>query len=296
MTRKRIAWILAFAVLSAGLLGTALAAGAATNVRIYKDPAGDGKGGPDIRSLRIGDTGGVIELAYNVVGLKAPAAGKANPFVATWVDTTGDGTAEYLLDIEKTQTGTAWCVITPTSRCVKSSKMHFSTSGNIYTLKLASSDLGGATAFDFWVKSGTVTDDGKMTVLDSLAKDGSYTLKSVKLLLGSPTVAPSRPVAGKLVTITVPIARSDGARLPSGKGTRVVANPPTIDGTVIIPDNFQIQLENGTLSVSFTVPASATGKLVKMSVSAMSGQMGLGVPGISTFNLDASRSFSFRVA
>ena len=71
---------------------------------------------------------------------------------------------------------------------------------------------------------------------------------------------------------------------------------PTLNGAAVIPDDLAMQFKDGGISVSFTVPADAAGEVLKLTVSAMSGQIGLGAPGIAAFTLNAGRSFSFTVA
>jgi len=274
--------------------------GAATSARIYKNPAGDAQGGPDLRSLAISDRGGVIQFTYHVVGLKAPAAGDAIPIVVTSFDTNGDNSPEYWFTIEETPTETEWCFdsAATTKRCIPVlATTPFRASGNTYTMRIASSDLGGATAFSFWVNTLTFAKGGKTTYLDR-SPNWSYTLKSVKLVLGTPVLRPTIPVAGKLFTITVPITRSDDAKLADGKGTRMDVPLPTVDGEAVIPKDLQMHFIDDAMSVSFTVPATATGKLLKLTLGAMSDPISLEDKGvtISVYNLNASRSFSFRVA
>jgi hypothetical protein len=284
------------------LLGFAAVAQAETTStraapKVYRDAVGDAKGGPDFKSLTISDTGGVITLVLNV-GLKTPAAGAPIPLAYTLFDTNGDNRAEYVFEVAESPTATNWCLMkgAAKSKCISSRTVQFSGKGSTYTLRAASADLGGATAFDFWVVTDTVTKAGKWTQSDKSPAKWSYRLQSVKLLLGTPLLKPTTPVAGQLFTITVPVTRSDGVQLPGGKSTRATASLPTLDGETLIPDDLNLQWKNGGIWVSFTLPDDAAGKLLKLTVSAMSGQMGLGMPGVSTFTLNAEHTFSFTVA
>jgi hypothetical protein len=295
MSMKHRVGAFVLVVCSALLLAAAQTAGAATNPRVYKDPAGDANGGPDLRSVTIGDTGGMITIALKVVGLKAPAAGEALPSVITFFDTNGGDSPEYGFYFLKTSNATEWCVVrvAASERCIPVTGANpFRASGDTYTLRIASSDLAGATSFGFWVLSASDDESGTMTEFDTSPSDWWYTLRSVELLLGSPTLQPATPVAGKAFRITIPLTRSDGAKLPGGKGTSVRTSVPTVGGEMVVP---VLQVGNGAISIRLDLPATATGKLLKLTVNAMSGRMEFG-PGISTYTLGASRTFSFRVA
>jgi hypothetical protein len=287
-----LAWfaLLAFAAVAGGGI-----ASGAVGPKVFRDPVGDAKGGPDFKGVSISDKGGVVKLVLDV-SMKTPA-GASSPFVETFFDTNGDGSADYMFSVYQSQTSTNWCFVSAAakSKCIGSRTLRFNASGGSYTLHAASADLGGAPAFDFWVMTGTLT-KGKMTRSDDSATNWSYTFGSVKLLLGTPLLNPSTPVAGQLFTITVPVTRSDGVQLPTGSGTRGTASMPTLNGEAVTPDDLAMQFKDGGISESFTLPTDAAGKVLKLSVSAMSGQMGLGMPGISAFSLNASRSFSFSVA
>jgi hypothetical protein len=298
MTRATAA--LGLAISSSALVAFAAAApdtGASTPAgasKVYRDAAGDAKGGPDFKSLTISDTGGVIKLVL-YVGLKTPAPGEPTPFAETFFDTNGDGSAEYMFSVDESRTSTHWCLVSAAARskCIASRTLQFNASGNRYTLRMASADLAGAAGFDFWVRTGTFTTTGEATAADDSPTNWLYALRSVKLLLGTPLLAPATPVAGQRFTISVPVSRSDGAQLPGDKGTRGSAKLPMLNGVTVVPDDLGMQFENDRISVSFTLPADAAGKQLELSVSAMSGRLGLGMPGISTFALNASRSFSF---
>jgi len=298
-TRKTVCLRLALA--SFALLAFAAAAGGgiasgAVGPKVYRDPSGDAKGGPDFKRVSISDSDGVVKLVLDV-SMKTPAAGASSPFVETFFDTNGDGSADYMFSVYQSRTSTNWCFVSGAakSKCIGSRTLRFNASGGSYTLQAASADLGGAPAFDFWVMTGTLT-KSKMTRSDDSATNWSYTFGSVKLLLGTPLLNPSTPVAGQLFTITVPVTRSDGVQLPTGSGTRGTASMPTLNGEAVTPDDLAMQFKDGGISESFTLPTDAAGKVLKLSVSAMSGQMSLGMPGISAFSLNASRSFSFSVA
>jgi hypothetical protein len=285
---------------AAGAAITSGGSGGAAGVRVYTDAAGDAKGGPDIRRVTISDSKGVVTFKINVLGLKK-RLGSAYAAVVTWLDTNGDGNDEYALQIGEDARGTSWGVFrwNPGSKkpvqLPEKASGQFWVSGNAYIWKITSWGLGGATGFDFSSASATWDEGGKRTDADTAPKTGtwSYDMRSVKLLLGTATVSPVTPVAGRVFKLTVPVTRSDGG--PLGE-TLLSMSLPSVGGKTIIPPDMQTQLRNGKVSISFTVPATATGKLLKLSVTVMSGRRGVrDVPGISTWNLETTRSFSFLV-
>ncbi|HLE98391.1 MAG TPA: hypothetical protein VI540_00740 [Gaiellaceae bacterium] len=82
--------------------------------------------------------------------------------------------------------------------------------------------------------------------------------KVVKPVIGSPTTTPGRAIAGKRLTVSFPVTRSDnGAPLTSG--TMVCA--PSVRGKVIGHDE---SFRGGIARLSFTIPRSAQGKLLKV--------------------------------
>jgi hypothetical protein len=138
----------------------------------------------------------------------------------------------------------------------QTSTMGFFGSGSTYTFKVGSTDLGGATEFDFYVTTGSLGGD-PATVRDDAPDSGlwSYTLKSVKPVIGAPTISPATPVVGKQLTVTLPVTRSDGAKLIGG----TLSFDLTLDGRVIAHSE---KLKGGVASLRVKVPASAKGKLL----------------------------------
>ena len=76
-----------FALLPAAAVGGKVSS-AAVALKVYRDPAGDGKGGPDFKSLSISDARGMIKLVLDV-SVKTPAAGAPLPFAETFFDPNG---------------------------------------------------------------------------------------------------------------------------------------------------------------------------------------------------------------
>ena len=82
----------------------------------------------------------------------------------------------------------------------------------------------------------------------------------VRPLLGKPVGVPAKPVAGKLFTFSLPVTRSDtGARLLTGK---MACNPSVAGKTIGHAESFKA----GKARLSFVVPKTAKGKLLKVKI------------------------------
>ena len=80
----------------------------------------------------------------------------------------------------------------------------------------------------------------------------------VKPLIGTPTLSPAKPAAGKRLTIVFPVTRSDtGAPLVNG----TMICDLSVAGKVIPHGD---QFKNGTARLTFVVPKTAKGKLLKV--------------------------------
>jgi hypothetical protein len=249
------------AVLSAVAV-VALAGGAGAFARPagqgFGDPGGDATGGPDVRSAAIGDTAGLLTFRFTVTGMKLdPAADVTAKEFWAGIDTDGNGKSDYFLDVFSDDSGISWDIEDHNEKVIPQTKtMGFFASGNTYTFKAASADLGGATDFQFYVRSTTRDKAGKWTDAD-LAPDGgawSYTVTSVRPVIGAPTVSPAVPTAGKALIVTLPVTRSDGAKLAAGA---TVSVDLVLDGNVIA---HTAKLTNGVASLHVTLPAAASGK------------------------------------
>ncbi len=80
----------------------------------------------------------------------------------------------------------------------------------------------------------------------------------LKAVIGAPSTSPNTATAGKRFVVTFPVKRSDnGAALKTGK----MICDPSVAGKVIPHSE---QFKNGNASLSFVVPKSASGKLLKV--------------------------------
>lgn len=279
------------AALVAGAAGQVGSVAATSGSASFSDPSGDANGAADIVSVVISDdpASGIVQFTLTANGEMAidPALG---PEVNIFVDTdrnpatgspagrefTGSPAgAEYRLSYERTLTesaggaeywtGTSWKEAAPAT-------MSLSRSGDTFTWRLGKSDLGVGGGFDFYVGDEIFVDH--VTVgLDRAPESGvwSYDLSpattttttakaAVKPRIGAPTTTPGRAVAGKRFAVAFPVTRSDtGAPLTSGRMTC----DPSVQGTVI---GHVEQFKGGVARLSFTIPKTARGKLLKVKV------------------------------
>jgi len=258
--------------LAAGLAGSARATPAAST---FADPSGDGGGAPDVTTVAITDdySTGAIQFSVTAAGYSTIDVSQS-PSIFVYLDTDRNSAASRESD------GNWWNVVHyDGSNWVdvpQSPTMSVSRSGDTYTWNLSKSDLGGTTGFAFWVIAGTF-DSGGNVVAGDRAPDGgtwSYMLSipppppapapvapagAVKPVIGAPTITPAA-TAGKHVTVTFPVTRSDnGEPLTTG---RMICDP-SVQGTVITHAE---SFTGGTAKLSFTIPKTAKGKLLKVKV------------------------------
>jgi hypothetical protein len=266
-------------------LGTALlfAAGASGRVavQVYTDPAGDAGVGPDIRSLSISDSGGILTFKLVATGMTVTTGSGVTATAAyADLDTNKDGKRDYVLWVGNDADGFVWDLEGPGGKHVQqSSGSGYFRSGDSYTFKVASSDLGGATSFDVWVVAGTVDGTGAGARTDDAPDGGewSYSLTSVKPVIGTPTTSPVSPIAGKAFTITLPVTRSDsGVKLAIGTMT---SDLRVGTQTLVHTQSFK----NGTAAVHLTVPTSAKGRVMTVRIAIQSG--GQSVTRVTSFRV-----------
>jgi hypothetical protein len=281
--------MLALASATTRVSGAAAAAlGSGSGTQTFTDPTGDvinpsGSGGADIASVTVSDVAasGLITVAVTVTTTDASTG------VFAFLDTdqnasTGSSTgAEYALfwgqdsgqwgwDIEHWN-GSDWVTVTQTAT------MSFARSGAVLTWTINKTDIGSPSAFNLNLGAMTMDASGNPTGVDLAPDSGvwSYTLSTVppppppvvvvKPLIGRPTLTPARAVAGKRVTVAFPVTRSDtGAALTAGK----MVCDPSVAGKVIPHAE---QFKGGIARLSFVIPKSAKGKLLKVHLTIKSG-------------------------
>jgi hypothetical protein len=249
-------------------LGTTLLTGGSAFARAtgqgFSDPGGDANGGPDIRRVAISDAGGLLTVKLTVSKLKVVPGG-AVQVAECWagLDTDKDGKTDYYLVVWADPAGVSWAIQDSNEKNLKQTPtMSFFSSGNVYTFKFSSTDIGGTTDFGFFASSAVKDETGKWTDSDDAPDGGrwTYSLTSVKPMIGAPSTSQAAPVAGKKFVMTFPVTRSDsGAKLNSGTLTSAL----TVGGVALKPVT---EFRNGIAVLRFTVPAGAKGKLVAVRV------------------------------
>jgi hypothetical protein len=261
------------AALGALAVAGALAVGGARASGAFNDPAGDARGAPDITAVSVTDSpsSGTITVAVTASGLVA------NTDLIVWLDTdknssTGSRSgAEYTLDVWQDAgdwgwtidrwTGSDWKMVPETPSLL------FSRSGDVFTWTLNKSDLGGANGFAFYV-GGYLLDAGGNVSQSDFAPDGgswAYDLSAkptadVRAVVGKPLAVPAKALAGKLLTLSFPVSRSDNGEPLSGAS---IASTATIAGKAV-PHTRSLSGPQATVSV--LVPKKAKGKQLTVTV------------------------------
>jgi hypothetical protein len=102
---------------------------------------------------------------------------------------------------------------------------------------------------------------------------------TLKAVIGAPSASPAKAVAGKRLTVAFPVRRSDNGK-PLKTGTMIC--DPSVAGKVIPHAE---RFKDGTARLSFTIPASAKGKLLKVKVTIKVGKQS--TTRIATFRVSA---------
>ena len=236
-----------------------------------------------------------------------------------------DGT-EYGLQSWVDSTGSWWAVArwngtnfegTGQSATESFTRMH-STTEDILKWTLNASDLGGATSFRFYVAAGTrdvaakkyiawdkAPDSGRWEYSPTATPPAPAPPAEVKagLAISVPTTIPKVALAGKRFSVSFPVSfwvtrPSTTIEIGTGetkKGTVTMITPvergkmvcdPSIAGRVI---PHKESLKNGQARLSFVIPATAKGKLLKVKVKITATEKDTG----KTFT--ASKIATFRV-
>jgi hypothetical protein len=117
-----------------------------------------------------------------------------------------------------------------------------------------------------------------MTAAATTASSTAPTLG--KPVIGKPVIVPAQPLAGKRLSVSFKVTRSDtGAALTSGK----MICDPSVAGQVI---RHAESFTGGTARLAFVVPANAAGKLLKVKVTIKSGSRS--ATKVATFHVQGS--------
>ena len=279
------AFVLAFACFATGATGSTGRAGADT----FTDPAGDSSTAPDITQVAVSDVAatGMIGIAVTAAGMK-PATTRFYVFLDTDMNPStgfGDG-SEYVLSLEEDDQGAFWWDAlhwdgTQWQELQQSATMGYSRAGDVHTFMLSRADLGNPTAPGFTLYVSAVGVDAADNVIakDYAPDGGEYAYlfsapapattttspaapaPAAKPAIGVPATVPASAVAGKRFTVAFRVTRG-GAVLDSG----TMICDPSIGGAVIAHAE---SFAGGTAKLSFTVPKTAKGKLLRVKVTIM---------------------------
>lgn len=190
--------------------------------------------------------------------------------------------------------GSAWEFV-PAST---SSTQGFSRSGDVMTWTISTADLGGSGAFAFFVWSSTWDANDNLTGEDEApnspeAGTWTYDISAatpptttstaptttttptttasasappmtiqtfLTPVIGKPVTVPARVVAGKRITVSFPVTRSDDKK-PLTAGT-MICDPSVVGKVIRHAESFR----SGVARLSFVVPITAKGKQLKVKV------------------------------
>jgi hypothetical protein len=269
-------------ILVAGRATSAVAMVTAPAATTFSDVAGDAGGAPDVTSVVVSDVAatGTITIAVTAPGL-APVSD-----VHVFIDADKNASTgyaplgiEYDVYVWQDTDKWGWDVLQWTgsdwTESPTSSAMSFSRSGNTFTWTLGKADLGGSTGFAFFVTGIKWDANGDVAAMD-LAPDGGrwmydltpVTVKPVQVVkpvIAAPTNAPAVATAGKRFTVSFSVTRSDDGS-PMTTGTMIC--DPSVSGKVI---QHAEKFANGVARLSFTIPKTAKGKLLKVKVTIKAG-------------------------
>jgi hypothetical protein len=277
--RRALLVTLAVVFASACVLTSALADTA------FTDPAGDAADAPDVTGVTVSnDTGGNILFHIALTNFTPESR------VTIYLDTdknasTGEDGADYqlLLDHSADPAQSGWMMGQWNGTAWTDAPLHATvavSSNETYAdFRINKSELGGTSGFAFQVWTKRYVADA-VTARD-YAPDGTLSTWTYDLTTSTPTPAPTPgptvvkpvfgrllmtlPIAGKRVTYTVQVNRSDtGTPLKTG---RMICDP-SVAGKVI---KHAEQFKNGVATLTFVVPKTAKGKVLKVKVRIVNG-------------------------
>lgn len=272
-------------------LGNSASAGRAVptagpSLLTFDDPAGDAVGAPDITKVAVsGDQStGVITASVTATGFAPATADGSWRFVDVWFDTDRNGSTgnsggfEYdIFAYYYPSDGNVYWYFTrwDGSEWVEapvSTTTGMRSSGDVLTWTLSTTDLGGATSMVLYASSITIdasdnvvgrdrAPDSHSWVYDIAGPANSIT-KFVTPVIGQPTITPAKVVAGKRVTLTYRVTRTDAAQpKPLAGGTMDCR--PTVGGRMLAHAE---SFKNGVARLSFVIPKTSKGKILKVKV------------------------------
>jgi hypothetical protein len=276
-TKLAVGVVLALGV-PAGFAVPGQLAGAGIPTKTYTDPAGDASGAPDLTTMTV-DNDSSGEIQFRFTAAMEPNMGvdillDTDKNLATGQQSTG---ADYAFEIDYGSDGRTWDLYKwngGTFVPMGSTPAYYSRNGDTFTLMVANKDLGKTTSFSFFAFSTSVDANGTIVGFDRSPDRGSwvYSLRfpvpanpAVAPWVGKAAPVPARPIAGKSFVVTFPVTRRDtGAPVMHGTASCLVL----IGGK---PIRHAQSLKNGRARVALTVPPTAKGKLLQISITVTAG-------------------------
>ncbi len=267
MTRTRLLTLCATAFVLAALLGSGAAAGTGS----FTDPTGDAAAAPDITSIALSDDARTGLATLVVTASNLTPGGSVDVFLDTDKNgaTGSPSGSEYWFEVWQEADDWGWDVQhwsgSGWQETPNSATERFSRSGDVFTWTFAQPDIGGATGFAFW-GGGFLFDGASNLLARDLAPDGgtwTYDLASAAIVVptvGKPLAVPANPVAGKLLSLSFPVVRSDtGAPLAGG----TVTVKTSIAGKTVPSVG---TIANSTVNIAVQIPRKTKGKTLQVKV------------------------------
>jgi hypothetical protein len=265
-------WLALAVPLLVGVFGVSVA-----SADTWTDPVGDVQASaPDITAVDVtNDANGTITMVFTV-----PLSEGSTFFL--FVDTNLNGRTDDSVDRVFGAMSFGSDLIVPI--VIKDSPIpmlagKLATTATQATLTFPKADAAIDKGFAFWAVTQSDSQFGTDQMGDAMPNEGmlTYVLTApppppappaavvVKPIIGTPVTLPTTPVAGKRFTVTFPVTRSDNGA-PLTVGTMVC--DPSVKGKVIAHAE---SFKSGKARLSFTVPKTAKGKVLKVKVKIISG-------------------------
>jgi hypothetical protein len=239
----------------------------------FTDPAGDSNGAPDITTVAIGDD---FETGTITLAVKAPGGPQTSDSVLNvWFDVdknpaTGDQNGnEFITAVDMVGHWGFWHWNGSDWESALSPTVHLGKDGETQVWSFNKTDLGGTAGFATYVV-GAVRGGGRDRAPDAGA--WTYDLATEPPppdlgtpMIGNPFTTPLNPIAGRRFTVSFWVTWSETTEAVTS-GT-MICNPTVAGKTLRHVESFK----NGQARLSFTIPKSAKGKLLKVKLTISSG-------------------------
>jgi hypothetical protein len=299
---RRLPFVVGLLAVLAAALAVSVAAGPRDDPwTIFTDPAGDSKGALDLTkvALKHSDTEGTFTFEITapkpVALLRAPDATPpprptiTTHFLSLCLDTdrnAGTGSGSYGCEYTITYHGGGLDVMSWDGTKMQPAPFKPVASFNglaLWTWTIKRSDVGNPTGLAFRLTASAIVD--APTGITQLGPDAApdsgawnYDLVArppapattapapvIRPVISPPTTTPAQPIAGKRLTVSFRVTRSDtGARLSSG----TMVCDPSVAGTVL---QHAESLTGGTARLTFTLPRNSKGKLLRVKLTVRAG-------------------------